>query len=292
MPTLLVPIDFSPACENALRYANKLALRLGADIVLVQACPDAHLHPDRQDNALHRLQALAERLRYQRLTRQNGRRINYHYHLSSEPLAEGLQVLVNGYQAELVVAGLTLRDCAAPPPADEPLAQLPELVSCPVLLVPPGHHELPARVALNADFEHFDAARWLPRVAALTRAAGARFELVQFYAPDRREWPAAQKALQAAAALLPAATPHLLPEDDILEDFSEFGEQHEAQLLVLATADGCLSRRFCHPTFRRTNAYHLRVPVLVLPTGRQPSAARCAQCGLLQAAVEPIALSF
>ncbi|AII54329.1 universal stress protein [Hymenobacter sp. APR13] len=292
MPTLLVPIDFTPASENALRYANKLALRLGADIVLVQATTEVHLHPERQANALQRLMALAERLRYQQLTRQNGRRISYHYHLCSEPLPEGLQVLVNGYQADLVVAGLTLSDCAAARAAHQPLAQLPELVSCPVLLVPPGHHELAGRVVFGADFDRLDATQWLPRVAALTRAAGAHFDLVQFYAPDRRDWPAAQRALQLAASLLPDATPHLLPEEDLLEDFSEFGEQRQAQLLVLGTTDGCLTRRYFSPHYRLTAAYHQRVPVLLLPLSRQPSAARCAQCGLLQAAAEPIMLSF
>ncbi|MBT9394913.1 universal stress protein [Hymenobacter sp. NST-14] len=292
MPTLLVPIDFTPASENALRYANKLALRLGADVVLVQAAPDAYLLPERQENALQRLRALAERLRYQQLTRQNGRRISYHYHLCSEPLPEGLQVLVQGYRASLVVAGLTLTDCAAARAAGEPVTRLPELVSCPVLLVPPGHHELARRVAFTADFARLDAAHWLPRVAAFTRASGVCFDLVQFYAADRREWPAAQMALQHATALLPDATPHLLPEEDLLEDFSEFAEQRQAQLLVLGTTDGCLTRRYFSPRYRLTAAYHLRVPVLVLPLARQPSAARCARCGLLPAVATPLPLTF
>ncbi|MFC7670991.1 universal stress protein [Hymenobacter humi] len=41
MKTILVPIDFTAASDNALVYANKLAARLPAEIVLVQGgCGD------------------------------------------------------------------------------------------------------------------------------------------------------------------------------------------------------------------------------------------------------------
>ena len=55
-------------------------------------------------------------------------------------------------------------------------------------------------------------------------------------------------------------------------------------VLVLATRDGCLVRRFFHPGYLQTNAYHLRIPTLLLPLSTLPSAACCAQCHLRQAA--------
>jgi len=281
MQTILVPIDFTAASENALVYANKLALRLPADIVLVHGGPSPG--PEQREALLRRLAALAERLRYQQLTRQSGRRIHYHFHVANEPLATGLEVLVQGYQASLVVAGQTLTDCAATTAGSAPLALLPEQVSCPVLLVPAGRPELPGRVVVSGDFTRLDGRR-LAGLPALARLVGAQFELVQFHAPGSAGLAPLKKALLAAHAQLPAATIHLLPDDDALEGLSEFVARQAAQLLVLATADGCLTRRFFNPHYAKTNAYHLRIPVLLLPTSTLPSEACCAQCALRQAA--------
>ncbi|MCC2547808.1 universal stress protein [Hymenobacter sp. BT175] len=283
MQTILVPIDFTAASENALIYANKLAVRLPAEIVLVHGNAGAALTQEERNGLLARLRALAERLRYQQLTRQSGRRIAYHYHLAGETLPAGLEVLVAGYRAELVVMGMTLADCATATAAGTPFTLLPEKVSCPVLIVPPGHHELPSQVVVSADFTSFDT-RQLARLTDLGRTPAAHFDLVQFHAPARTGLAAVKKALLRARASLRSADVHLRAEEDILEDLSEFCAGQEAQLLVVATTDGCLTRRFFHPHYTQTNAYHLRIPVLLLPTSTLPTTACCAQCGLRQAA--------
>lgn len=289
MQTILVPIDFSTAAENALVYANKLAVRLPADIVLVHANTGPALTTESRATLLRSLAALAERLRYQQLTRQDGRRISYHFHLAAEPLADCLEVLVGGYCADLVVTGLALTDCAAATAAGAPLSLLPERVSCPVLLVPPGRHELPGRLVVSGDFARLGGAQLAP-LTGLGRTSAVQVDLVQFY----QELPEAraasklvlelQKMLQAAQQHLPNAAIHLLPEDDALEGLSEFCARQQAQLLVLGTADGCLVRRFFNPHYRRTHAYHLRIPALLLPTSTLPTTACCASCGLRQAA--------
>lgn len=284
MQTILVPIDFTAASENALVYANKLALSLPAEIVLVHAGTGAGLSAEQQTALRSRLAALAERLRYQQLTRQSGRRISYHYHLCPEALAEGLQVLVTGYRADLVVVGLALADCAAATAAGTGLTVLPEHVSCPVLVVPPGRHELASRVMVSGSFDQLDA-RQLNCLPSLARTSGAHFDLVQFHAPISAGLPALKKALLEARAHLPAgATVHLLSDEDPLEGLSEFCALQSAQLLVLATTDGCLVRRFFNPHYLKTNAYHLRIPVLLLATSTLPTTACCARCGLRQAA--------
>jgi nucleotide-binding universal stress UspA family protein len=288
MQTILVPIDFSPAAEDALRYANKLAVRLPAEVVLVHSTAGETLTPEERAARLTRLAALAERLRYQQLTRQDGRRIGYHFHLAAEALPNCLEVLVAGYRASLVVAGLVLTDCAAATAAGAPLALLPERVSCPVMLVPPGRHELPGRVVVSGDFARLGGAQLAP-LAALARTPAARFDLVQFHAPTSTGLAPLKKALLAARAYLPGAEVHLLPEDDALEGLSEFCARQQAHLLVLATADGCLVRRFFNPLYRRTHAYHLRVPALLLPTSTLPTRACCTRCALRQAAATQLA---
>jgi hypothetical protein len=295
MQTILVPIDFSAAAEGALLYANKLAVRLPAEIVLVHAGTGSALLADERTQLLRRLEALAERLRYQQLTRQDGRRIRYYYHVAAEALPDSLQVLVAGYCASLVVTGLTLDNCAAAMAAGTAPKSLPERVSCPVLLVPAGRHELPAQIVIAGDFDRI-AAGQLASVQALTRTPSAHFDLVHFYqkaqlyTAESKTLSQQKKALQAARQLLPNATTHLLSEEDELEGLSEFCAQQAAQLLVLATTDGCLVRRFFHPHYVQTNAYHLRIPALLLPTSTLPSAACCASCELRRAATRQLAL--
>jgi hypothetical protein len=295
MQTILVPIDFSAAAEGALLYANKLAVRLPAEIVLVHAGTGSALLPDERAQLLRRLEALAERLRYQQLTRQDARRIRYYYHVAAEALPDGLQVLVAGYCASLVVTGLTLDNCAAAMAAGTTPKSLPERVSCPVLLVPGGRHELPAQIVLAGDFDRVTASQ-VTAVVALARTPTAHFDLVQFYqksrlySADSKLLSQQKKALQATQQLLPNATAHLLPEEDELEGLSEFCAQQAAQLLVLATTDGCLVRRFFHPHYLQTNAYHLRIPALLLPTSTLPSAACCATCELRRVAARQLAL--
>jgi hypothetical protein len=296
MQTLLVPIDFSTSAENALLYANKLAVRLSAEVVLVHSMAGEAATPELRAARLAQLAALAERLRYQQLTRQDGRRLTYHFHLAAEPLPDCLEVLVAGYRANLVVAGLTLTDCAAATAAGAPLALLPERVSCPVLLVPPGRHELPSRVVVSGDFARLGGAQLAP-LALLARTPAARFDLVQFHAPTSAGLAPLKKALLAARAHLPGAEVHLLAEDDALEGLSEFCAGQQAQLVVLATADGCLVRRFFNPLYRRTHAYHLRVPALLLPTSTLPTKACCAKCALRQSAqaqllAQPVLTTF
>lgn len=282
MQTILVPIDFSAEAENALLYANKLAVRLPAEVVLVHSTADEAPAPALRAARLARLAALAERLRYQQLTRQDGRRLSYHFHVVAEALPDCLDVLVAGYCASLVVAGLTLTDCAATA-AGTPLALLPERVRCPVLLVPPGRHELPSRVVVSGDFGRLGGAQLAP-LAGLGRTPAAHFDLVQFHAPTSTGLAPLKKALLAARAHLPGAAVHLLADDDALEGLGEFCARQQAQLLVLATADGCLVRRFFNPLYRRTHAYHLRVPALLLPTSTLPTPACCARCALRQSA--------
>jgi hypothetical protein len=283
MQTILVPIDFTAASENALIYANKLALRLSAEIVLVCTGAGASLDTRQRADLLGRLQALAERLRYQQLSRQNGRRLSYHYHLAAESLPNGLEVLVAGYRADLVVTGLTLTDCAAATAAGTPLTHLPECVSCPVLIVPPGRHELASRVVVSGNFATLDA-KHLSQLTAFARTPDSHFDLVQFYPSTTTGLGVLKKAMLQVHSSLPEAAVHLLPEEDALEDISEFCAHQTAQLLVLATADGCLTRRFFNPHYVKTNAYHLRIPVLLLPTSTLPTKACCDHCALRQAA--------
>ena len=281
MKTILVPIDFTDASENALIYANSLAVRLPAKVVLVGDGTGDRLTPDQRAARLDRLAALAERLRYQQVARQSGRRIIYWYHLAGASVFEAMQSLVTSYRADLVVTGLNLTHGSACTSAAEAVRLRPDHIRCPVLMVPPGYHALPAYVVVAGDFADFQGRRlaWLPTLA---RTPSAHFDLVQFPPDDNLSLGSLKKALLTAHAYLPSATVNLLPKVDALEGISAYCAQQSAELLVIASAADELLCRFFNPNATKSIPYHLCVPVLLLPTCTLPQEAYWAECAVQQ----------
>lgn len=284
MKTILVPIDHTAAAEATLAYANKLAVRWPAEIVLLYCHPTATpgqpaTSPEAQEQ---RLRSLVERLRYQQLTRHDGRRIQYQYRLLAGCLHDHVRAEATRCAADLLVMGLEHIDCGRQEAPGNHAAAITELVSCPVLVVPPGRRSLPSRLVFSADFATLGL-NVLPRLAALGSAFPAPLELVQFYAPaERPQRRRLKQALGKAVAHLgwPASTAHLLEDDAPLEGISEFCARTQAQLLIIAPASPAQLLRYFDACYTTTRAYHTQIPVLVLPSAaeRQPSVACCDKC--------------
>jgi|GEM_PF-1354899 len=279
MKTLLVPIDHTAAAEHTLAYANKLAVRWPAEVVLLYCAP--HAAPGELAHHEQRLRSLAERLRYQQLTRHDGRRIQYRYRVLAGCLHDHVQAEATRCAADLVVMGLEHIDCGRQEAPGNHAAAITELVACPVLVVPPGRRSLPTCIAFTADFGslHLNA---LPRLSALEGAFTGPLDLVQFYAPaDRAQRRRLKQELNRAASHLSWAgvTPHLLEDDAPLEGISEFCARQQVQLLVIAPASQAQLLRYFDACYTTTRAYHTQIPVLVLRGAEnQPSIACCDRC--------------
>ena len=281
MKTILVPLDHTAAAESTLAYANKLAVRWPAELVVLYCHPDAEATPAVLHAEEQRLRSLVERLRYQQLTRQDGRRIRYHYRVLAGCLHDHVQTEALVCAANLVVMGLEHIDCGRQEAPGNHAAAITELVSCPVLVVPPGRRNLPTRLAFCANFTTLGL-DILPRLAALETAFPAPLDLVQFYAPaDRaRRRPLLQGLRRASAHLgWSVAASHLLEDDAPLEGIGEFCARVQVQLLVIAPGSTAELLRYFDGCYRATNAYHTRIPLLVLrPATAAPTTACCGRC--------------
>ena len=287
MKTILVPIDHTAAAESTLAYANKLAVHWPAEVVLLYCHSGAEPgqpspSPSHSLEAREaRLRSLVERLRYQQLTRQNGRRIRYHYRLLDGCLHDHIRAEATRCAADLVVMGLEHIDCGRPEAPGNHAAAIGELVPCPVLVVPAGRRALPGRLVFAADFTALGLSI-LPRLASLAAAFPAPLALVQCYAPtERAQRRRLQQALSKAAAHLgwPASTTHLLEDDAPLEGIGDFCARTQAGLLIVAPASQAELLRYFDACYTITHAYHTRIPVLVLrATERQPTTTCCDKC--------------
>lgn len=281
MKTILVPLDLTATSEHVLTYANKLAVRWPAEIVLLY-CHYGPTPTAEETQALEqRLHTLAERLRYQQLTRQDGRRIRYHYRVLAGCLHDHVRAEVARCAADLLVMGLEHIDCGRADAAGNHAAAIIDLVPCPVLVVPPGRRPLPSSVVFSADFDKLDP-NALPRLSALAGAFPAPLQLVQFYSPlHRPDRMRLKRALEKARPQLtwPDISTHLLEDDDQLEGTSEFCARAQAQLLIVAPTSSALLRRLFDACYTTTRAYHTQIPVLVLRQAEpQPSVVCCERC--------------
>lgn len=284
MKTILVPLDHTAAAEYTLAYANKLAVRWPAEIVLLYCHPGAGpgQPPTNLPEQEQRLRSLVERLRYQQLTRQDGRRIRYHYRVLAGCLHDHAATEAARCAADLVVMGLEHVDCNRQAPPGNHAAAITELVSCPVLVVPPGRRPLPNRLALVTDFTSLGL-NVLPRLSALREAFPAPLDLVQFYSPAQRpQRRQLKQALNHAAAQLTwsVITPHLLEDDAPLEGGSEFCARTQTQLLIIAPGSPGQLLQYFDRCYTTTRAYHTQIPVLVLRATERPASveACCEKC--------------
>ena len=283
MKTLLVSLDHTAAAEHTLAYANKLAVRWPAEIVLLYCHPTpAEPLSDAATAAVlateeQRLRGLVERLRYQQLTRQDGRRIRYSYRLHTGCLHDHVRAEAARCGADMLVMSLEHVDCGRAEAPGNHAAAIRALVDCPVLLVPPGRRSLPNRLVFSADFSTLPLAV-LPRASALAEAFPAPLELVQFYAPQERSRRRALKlALGRAAAQLtwPEVAIHLLEDDAPLEGTGDFCARTKAQLLLIAPTNQAELLRYFDACYTATRAYHTRIPVLVLPSTPPAAGVTC-----------------
>ncbi|MBO2011281.1 universal stress protein [Hymenobacter negativus] len=280
MKTILVPLDHT-AAEATLAYANKLAVRWPAEIVVLYCHPDAEASAAVLMFEEQRLSSLVERLRYQQLTRHDGRRIRYRYRVLAGCLHDHVQTEALTCAADLLVMGLEHIDCDRQEAPGNHAAAITERVSCPVLVVPPGRRSLPTRLAFCANFTTLGL-NILPRLAALEAAFPAPLDLVQFYAPTER--PRRRQLLQGlrrASSHLGWTTTasHLLEDDAPLEGIGEFCARVQAQLLVIAPGSTAELLRYFDGCYRATSAYHTRIPLLVVRSAAPaPTTSCCDRC--------------
>ncbi|SFP89116.1 universal stress protein [Hymenobacter arizonensis] len=282
MKTILVPIDHTASAEHTLAYANKLAVRWPAEVVLLY-CHQLNAAAGEPATALlaqeQRLRGLVERLRYQQLTRQNGRRIQYRYRVLAGCLHDHVQAEATACAADLMVMGLEHIDCGQEVAPGNHAATITALVSCPVLVVPAGRRSLPNRLVFSADFDALNL-HLLPRLSGLASAFPAPLDLVQFYphaARARRRQ--LKQALGRAASQLtwPTITEHLVEDEAPLEGVSEYCARTQAQLLIIAPTDTAQLLRYFDLCYTQTQAYHTQIPVLVLRATEQPAADTCCE---------------
>ncbi|MBF9236908.1 universal stress protein [Hymenobacter sp. BT683] len=156
MATLLVLTDFTPAADQALRYATVLAASLEARLLLLHVEPTGLLNPNaftgkNPERSEPEIQALLD----QRCARAERSGVGCGSEMTSGSIAEAVATAVRRHSALLAIAGKPNTEETPDELVESAALSLLRDAPCPVLIVPQAyaHAQVPARVLVAADHE-------------------------------------------------------------------------------------------------------------------------------------------
>jgi nucleotide-binding universal stress UspA family protein len=283
---ILVPLEMNEAGENLLYYAGQLAHALGAELYLFHACKTADLTFTQQSSCIQKLRSFAERV-FSREFKAEKAAAPFDCVVRPGQVRDSIQSVVQDYQIDLLLLGAGER---APVgllgEAADQAAVLMELVSCPVMVIPPAsRYKKLKHLVFATDFTDQDQTV-LFRIAGFVQQLKARLTLVQVYGEEERAQLCAYKAamLNLEKQLKGRKVEFkLLEEEDVLEGISEFAELASADALILATQDNYLMQRLFSSNYVKTMAFHTRIPLLTYyQQKKKPCSGCCVNCASKQ----------
>ncbi|MGV3539447.1 MAG: hypothetical protein ACO1OQ_06520 [Rufibacter sp.] len=275
---ILLPFNFTEGCVAALRYAYQFAAKVSADITLLHCTGAQQLTPTFKTHLLLRLRSCAERYVSTYVTG-TGTDPVIDYMLSEGDLRENLKSATDQMGASILISPAeyllqTLREGE--------VISLPELVSCPALLVPERALFGPVReMVFTLDVSDTEASV-MATVQQLAQRFNAHLSLLHLHSKlDGVSFCQVQKASLKLQQELTYGncTITCLEEEDLLEGLNEFAAPLNPDLFVMATRDTHLLNQYFSGRYRKTSAYHLHTPLLNLYQARRtPCSSGCVHC--------------
>ncbi|AMM51764.1 hypothetical protein TH61_12065 [Rufibacter sp. DG15C] len=275
---ILLPFNFTDACVTALRYAYQFADHIGADITLLHCTGALQLTPTFESQLVMRLRSFAERHARQ-VTAGIGTEPLIECSIKEGDLRKHLTQLVDEWDIDMLVspadyllAGLEQQEVVA----------LPELVKCPILLVPSNAVFQPLKeIVFSLDVTDTNEAV-MKRVQKLAQKFNVHLTLLHLHSQlDGVSFCQVKKAAATLKTELPYPNLDIVcqEEDDLLEGLNSFSGRATPDLFVLATRDTHLLQEYFSSDYRKTSPGHLRTPLLNLYQARKtPCSASCRHC--------------
>ncbi len=280
MKRVLVPVKLDQLSEALLSYAGSFAKAVGAELLLLHCTGQAEVTYTQKSRIIQSLRAFGERA----LGKQQKPGAGFvHFDCVVRPLSlrENIKKVTQDYAVDLVLME------ACPLPAEQCVgsdhaAAVMEQLEVPVMVVPQqSSYQKPRNLVFATDFTDRDPLV-LRRIQSFAEQAGARLTLVQVYSPaERAQLCSLKAAMREVEKLLKGKEVKfkLLEEEDMLEGISDFAEQQNTDMLILATQDNHLMQRLFSNAYVKTMAYHTRVPLVTFRQLKQkPCSGCCTNC--------------
>ena len=277
MKKLLLLTDLSDESVNTYRYGLQLAKTLRAEIVLLYCSAEKAITMTEQFNYIQKLRSFADRFA-QTLTGKIDVLPSVECFVTAGEPVNAITKMVETRQIDLLVASENFLENLQ---SETPLP-LQQLIPCPAILVPENVvFKKIKEIVFATDFtdQDVEVAKGICKLASDLKA---HVSFLHFYPKtEANGWARFQhKAEEMATDLQEFKTSfHLIEEEDLLEGMNDFAEKNRADLFVLATQDTHLLLQYFQQTYRKTQAYHTRIPLLNLYQERHaPCSASCTYC--------------
>lgn len=279
---ILVPVDIEKPAESLLLlcYAGQFAAAFGSELLLLHPTNTPELTFTEQSRKIQVLRALGERVL--------GRLPNVKAHVPFEcmvrpgSLHESIQDVVQKASVDLVLMQADALPEAEKEAYADHAANVMEQISCPLVVIPAAlAYKKLKHLVFATDFTDRDP-KVLAQISNFAEQAGAKLTLVQVYSrAERYQLSSIKTAMQQVEEQLKGKNVclKLLEEEDILEGISDFAEDMQADMLVLATRDNYLMQRLFSRAYVKTMAYHTQIPLLTFrQLKKKPCAGCCTNC--------------
>ena len=277
---IVVPVTLDQAGENILKFAGALAKVFEAELLLLYATQSTELTFTQQSRYIHTLRTFGERVLLRQHESGTGF-VRFDCLVRPGTLRKCIKAVVQDHYADLVVMEISPLQANADFTPDHASAIL-EHISCPVMLVPPHTvFQNPDHLVFATDFTDRDE-NILRKIGAFASQANAKLTMVQVYNDiQQNQYIQMMAGMREVERLVgeQVSQIRLLNEEDVLEGISDFAEQEDASMLVLATQDSYLTQRLFSNAYTKTLAYHTRIPLLLYrQLKRKPCSGCCTTC--------------
>jgi K+-sensing histidine kinase KdpD len=277
MKKLLLLTDLSEASVNTYRYGLQLAQALKAEIVLLYCSSGKALTMTEQFSYIQKLRSFADRFGKETSGNSAIKMPAVECFVTAGDPVNAIVKMVETTAVDILVAGENFLSNLK---SETPLP-LQQLIPCPAILVPEGaKYKKIKEVVFATDFTDQDVEVAIG-ICKLADQLKAQVSFLHFYPKKERNRRAhiLHKGEELAAQLSCKTRLHLIEEEDLLEGMNDFAEKHRADLFVLATQDTHLLQQYFQQNYRKTQAYHTRIPLLNLYQERHaPCSASCTFC--------------
>lgn len=271
MKTILVPVDFSKACDNALDYAVEFARRAKLDLLLLNVYDYALVPSDPLiwvpsidefvDERIQRLEAIREKIQLQ-----YGKQLNVKCYSEAGTVIDTVNSFVEKHHVDLIIMGMQGGGFLSEKIIGSTTTSLMRKSACPVLGIGTRvkFHALD-QIVFATDYQDADYKTLLKPLKELLRIFHAHLYLLYVVGPSVKIEEEFITDVHVTRALeeIPY-TVHTLAHTDVAAGINQFIEDKAINMVVTVPRKHTFFNSLFHESNTKKLAFHGHVPILAL----------------------------
>ncbi|MBI2729208.1 MAG: universal stress protein [Sphingobacteriales bacterium] len=271
MKTILVPVDFSDASINAVRYASQLAVQISAKVMMLHAYQYPVVHPvdkglELTDEGVKEIN-IKELASIKKVIELEIPLVKLEYLVINGILSGVINVFAQNFRTDLIIMGLTGSGKVKELLIGSNTLDVAGNTKIPVIIVPQKcRFKEVTKVALATDFRNVVENVPDTQVKRFLAATGARLHIVNV--DYHHEYATVDTPFQSSLmeAMFQSWSPeyHFIEDYNVQEGLSRYVEENEINILIAVPHKHNLLHKLFMPSHTRQIVFHSKIPVMVV----------------------------